>query len=382
MRSAIVRTLFAGLGLLSRVAFAQSVPLTQDSYVLPGAAGNYGIQQTINVGGPNAFQALAQFDLSTLPAGTTAANVSKATLVLYVKTVTAAGTINVSAANGSWTENGVNGNNAPVAGAAVASGVSVSSAGGYLYLDVTNAVKSWITTPISNNGFIITPNDGVVTAAFDSKESQTTSHAAELWITLGSQGPTGATGATGPTGAASSVAGPTGATGATGATGPTGAASSVAGPTGPTGPTGAKGATGSQGVSGATGSVGAAGATGASGPAGPTGAAGGAILTVGSTLSSPLANGATISGTSVLYVVNCNSSAPSVVTLPAATTTGQQILLVCTISDFSSQGLEAKTAGSDTLFDYGASTTGTQTAQYYAIQAISDGNHHWFIISD
>ncbi len=65
------------------------------------------------MGGSNAFQALVQFDLSALPAGTTAANVSKATLVLFAKTVTASGTVNVSTATSSWTESGVTGQNAP-----------------------------------------------------------------------------------------------------------------------------------------------------------------------------------------------------------------------------------------------------------------------------
>lgn len=74
--------------------------------------------QTVDVGGPSAFQGLVQFDLSTLPSGITSANVSKATVVLFVKAVNAAGTVNISAANGAWTESGVNGNNAPAAGAA------------------------------------------------------------------------------------------------------------------------------------------------------------------------------------------------------------------------------------------------------------------------
>jgi hypothetical protein len=257
------QTSWCALALLPAAAFAQSVPLTQDSYVLPGTAGNYGIQQTINLGGSNAFQGLVQFDLSTLPAGTTAANVGKATLVLFAKTVTAGGTINIGTANGSWTESGVNGNNAPTAGTAVASGVSVSTAESFLYVDATNAVKSWITTPASNNGFIITPNDGVLNIAFDSKESTSTSHPAVLEVTLIAVGAPGSTGATGPTGATGAI-GPTGAAGATGATGV-----GTSGATGPTGPTGA----GTQGATGSTGPTGAAGSTGATGPTGATGAA-------------------------------------------------------------------------------------------------------------
>jgi len=150
----------AGLLLIPCLLFAQALPLTQDSYVVPGVAANYGAQQTIDVGGPNALQSLVQFDLSPLPAGVTSANISKATLVLFVKAVSASGTINISAAIGSWAEFGVNGNNAPTPGSAVASDVTVSAAGNFLYVDATAAVKSWITTPGSNNGFILTPNDG------------------------------------------------------------------------------------------------------------------------------------------------------------------------------------------------------------------------------
>lgn len=230
----LFRVTLLGISLLPVAAMAQSVPLTQDSYVVPGTSANYGVQQNLSVSGSSAYQSLVQFSLSTLPAGTTAASISKATLVLFARTITAAGTVNISTANGSWTEAGVTGINAPTAGTAVASGVTVSTIGQFVYVDATAAVKSWITTPASNNGFLITPNDGVVNIQFDSKESTSTSHPAELWITLsssgaaGATGPTGPTGATGATGAGSAGAtGPTGATGSTGVTGATGVATST-----------------------------------------------------------------------------------------------------------------------------------------------------------
>lgn len=163
-------SLWICLAALPAAAWAQPAPLTQDAHVLPGSAGNYGAAQVLNVGGGGLYQTLIQFDLSTLPAGTTSANVSRATLVLFLRSVTASGTINVSTANASWTESAVNGNNAPTAGTTVASGVSTATAGSYIYVDATNAVKSWVTTPPSNNGFILTANDGTVSVAFDSKE--------------------------------------------------------------------------------------------------------------------------------------------------------------------------------------------------------------------
>jgi hypothetical protein len=235
MKSKIFARLLPGLAFLPVFAFAQSVPLTQDAYVLPGSGGNYGVQQSIAVGGANSLQSLVQFDLSTLPPGTLASSVGSATLVLFTKTVTTAGAMDISVAKGAWTENGVTGLNAPSASGSVASGVSVSTAGDYIYVDATAAVQSWITSPDSNNGFIITPASSL-NVTFDSKESTSTSHPAQLLITLITPGPAGATGSTGATGT-------TGAAGATGATG-------ALGPAGSTGANGATGATGSASIFG------------------------------------------------------------------------------------------------------------------------------------
>ena len=283
------------LVLLPAVAFAQGVLLTQDAWLVPGTSANFGNTATLSVGGAGSARALVQFDLTALPGGTTASNVSKATLTLFVNKVNEAGTIGISAANGAWTEAGVNGNNSPTAGATLASGVSVSTSGIYLSVDATAAVQSWL-NGTTNSGFLISPGDGMVNIALDSKENVTTSHPAVLSITLasagatgatGSTGVTGATGTTGPTGATGTagVTGSTGATGVTGATGPTGAngtagvagstgVTGVTGATGPTGATGTAGVTGSTGVTGVTGATGSNGTNGVTGPTGATGATG------------------------------------------------------------------------------------------------------------
>ena len=231
--------LLCGLLLLPAAVFAQSAPLVQDSYVAPGSTTNYGAATTPNVGGASNDQALVQFDLTPLPAGTTAGSIAKATLILFVTKLAAPGTVNFSVANGTWTESGVNGTNAPAVGASVASGVAINNGSDYVAVDATAAVQAWVTTPGSNNGFMITPNTvSGVSISLDSKESTTTSHPAILSITLmGIGGAAGATGATGPTGA-------------TGA-GTTGAA----GPTGPTG-VGINGTNGNNGATGATGPAG------------------------------------------------------------------------------------------------------------------------------
>jgi hypothetical protein len=297
MTNGSIRRLACGLMLSPCLMLAQLPTLTQDSYVVPGSASNYGPATSLSVGGATLNQALVQFDLTTLPGSVTASSVSKATLLLFVDRVVTAGTVNISVASGTWTESGVNGTNAPTAAASVASLVTVATASVYIAVDATTAVQNWINGNATNDGFIITPN-GSVSAYFDSKENSSTSHPAILSIVLsgsgGAAGPTGATGATGATGPAgitgSTGIGTTGVTGATGAMGPTGATGvgtagatgatgiGTAGPTGPTGSDGIRGATGPTGVAGITG------VTGVNGPAGPTGATGfGSAGPVGST---------------------------------------------------------------------------------------------------
>ena len=280
------RSLILALGLLPIIALAQDVPLTQDAFVIPGNATNNGSGAYLQVGGAALDQSLVQFDLSTLPVGTTSANVAKATLVLFTTAATTPGTVNIYVANGPWTESGVTGINNPSLGATVASSVSVAYANQYVYVDATAAVQAWLASPspTANNGFIITPNGGVY-VRFASKEATSSSHTAELTITLTNSGATGATGPQGATGLTGSngSAGATGATGATGAgtPGATGATgfSGTNGSTGATGATGntgfgAAGTTGATGFTGFNGSTGATGNTGNNGSAGTTGATG------------------------------------------------------------------------------------------------------------
>ena len=168
--------------MLPSVAKAQPTPLTQDSYVVPSSVINYGAAATINVGGPNGAQALVQFDLSALTAGST---VSKATLVLFVNKLGAAGSINVAeATNVAWSETTVNGLNAPSASTSIASLVPVATGSEYISVDVTQAVNDWLSGAVNNHGLVITAAAGI-NVAFDSKESTTTSHPAALTIQNG-----------------------------------------------------------------------------------------------------------------------------------------------------------------------------------------------------
>jgi hypothetical protein len=200
--------------------FAQVFPVTQDSYVVPGVPNNFGSAVNITVGSSSGL-GLVQFDLSQLPTNATGSSVQKATLTLFANHVSTPGTINVNAANGAWTEAGVNGINAPTIGAAVASNVSVPAGLQFVTIDVTATVQGWVNLPATNNGLIITAN-GSASVQFDSKESTNTSHPATLALILANTGTAGQAGPQGLTG----PQGPQGLAGAPGPQGPQGAAGS------------------------------------------------------------------------------------------------------------------------------------------------------------
>ncbi|HTC74836.1 MAG TPA: DNRLRE domain-containing protein, partial [Edaphobacter sp.] len=142
-----------GLAVLSAAgwpAFAVEATLVADAHVnsaLPTV--NSGAISNLNVGG--GYTALLQFDLSTLPAGTTAAQVSRATLRLYCNRMDTAGLVSVQPVSGSWGEYSVTFATLPSLGSA-AQVVSVSQAQTYVAVDVTGLVQGWVTAPSTNNG--------------------------------------------------------------------------------------------------------------------------------------------------------------------------------------------------------------------------------------
>jgi hypothetical protein len=209
----------------SGVAWATQATLTGDSFVSTSRpSSNFGGLSNLYVGNGNT--ALLQFDLSSLPAGTTAGQIAGATLRVYVNRVYTAGVVSMLPVISPWIESGVTSTTAPTLGTAAG---SFSITQGYIYVavDVTALVKGWVGTPSSNDGIAITASSASL--VLDSKENDETGHPAQLDITLsGPQGPagqvglTGATGPAGPTGS-QGIQGPAGPSGATGATGPVGA---------------------------------------------------------------------------------------------------------------------------------------------------------------
>jgi hypothetical protein len=249
---------------LSGPALATTSPVQADTFFSSAAKNtNYGDNVGLKVSATQS--ALVQFDLSTLPAGTEAADVEKASVLLWVNAVSMPGSMRVLAVTSAWSENSVTYNTRPTTAAVLAT-VTLPATEHYVVVDVTAQVKSWLANPGSNRGIEFVAV-GTTSFQLDSKENAGVSPTLDVTLLLdgapGAQGPKGDTG----------IAGPAGPAGVAGAAGP-------AGPVGPTGQIGATGATGIAGPVGATGATGApgamgpVGAPGAAGPAGPQGAAG------------------------------------------------------------------------------------------------------------
>ncbi len=185
-----LKTQFAVL-LLSAVclltgAYGQLTP-SGDSYTNTAATTtNYGAQKLLDV--ESTQTTFIQFDLTAIPAGYTSADITKASLKLYVNAVTTAGSFNVDYVNGTWTESTLDASNAPALGTTIAASVPLitKDKNQYILVDITAAVQAWLSG---------TPNDGIalvanspLNASFDSKENTTTSHPAELDIVFAGGG--------------------------------------------------------------------------------------------------------------------------------------------------------------------------------------------------
>ncbi len=257
----LVSLLIAISILLPSLSFAVEATLTDDAYTYSGsrtANTRYGTQPILSVrgapGGAALKRSFLKFDLSTLPAGTTGANVQKATLKLYVNKLTASGSFDIAKVTADWNETTVTDQTAPSVEGVVATGVGINQAKAFVTVDLTNLVIDWLNGAVPNYGIAILPNTEGTIVDFDSKESGTTSHEPRLEIVLrGVQGPPG-------------PQGPIGLTGAQGLQGLQG----VQGPEGPQGPQGQKGDTGDTGSQGVIGPQGLQGPAGPQGPPGPT----------------------------------------------------------------------------------------------------------------
>jgi hypothetical protein len=161
---------------------------------------NFGTKTTLGVVSPSQT-AFILFDLSSIPAGYTSANVAKASLKLYVNTAVTTGSFNVVLVNGSWTEKTLTANTSPALGTVIAASVPLSKANAhdYVIIDVTTAVDAWLNETQANDGIALVANSPL-SATFDSKENTTQSHPAELDIVFTGGGGGSITGITTGTG--------------------------------------------------------------------------------------------------------------------------------------------------------------------------------------
>ena len=224
-----VALLLAAAALSCVQAHASESTLLADTYVTTARPStNYGALSNLYVN--SAGTALLRFDLTAVPAGTTSAQVGRATLRVYVNRVNVPGTLTVSPVTAAWNEAAVTAQTLPP----LASAIDVEAAtdeGMFVVFDVTALVKTWVDTPATNFGVALTATSADV--VLDSKENDATAHPATLDITLAAGAGTGTVG----------PAGPQGPKGDTGAQGPAGVAGAdgAQGPAGPAGPQGLKG---------------------------------------------------------------------------------------------------------------------------------------------
>lgn len=245
-----ILALFAML-ITSRPASAVEALLLQDTYVDNGTTGgkpppngsNYGAGVDLRVfkGNGRIGRTFLKFSLATLPPGTLASDVSHARLRFWVNSnSTIAGAISLNPVITAWDEYTLKDTSTTsiAFGAPKLSELPVSSVSNFISIDVTAWIKAWLSGAMVNEGIEIEPSTSTTTLnlAFDSKESDQTSHEPRLEISLSRIGPAG-------------PQGPPGTPGASGASGPPG----PPGSTGPIGPAGSPGPQGPQGVAGPNG---------------------------------------------------------------------------------------------------------------------------------
>ena len=210
MKNKVALLLLTWLLLASCSVYATDATLIANTYISKSSPStNYCNDQTLHTGG-NAIS-LLQFDLSSLPAGTTATNVARANLILFLHSVTTPGAIQLYLVDRSWSPCTVTYHTAPtmLSPAFAEVPIEAGTSNDFLVVDVTTQVQNWLDAPNSNDGIAIlaATTSPSTTVQFDNKASTGTSHPARLDITLanGVPGPQGPQGLEGPPGPAPNV---------------------------------------------------------------------------------------------------------------------------------------------------------------------------------
>lgn len=224
-----------------KAVWATDAVLSDDTYTQNSVGLTKGSKSTMLVKqvGSTVDRSWVKFDLASL-GDTTAGEVNRATLVLWVTSVRTSASVEVHRVLADWSEKTLTEPTAPSIDPTIEDTLTFNTAekGNFVLADVTALVKKWLDGSAGVYGVALVATNAT-NVAFETKESKAGGHEPRLIVALQSGGATGPQGPPGPTG----PQGPQGLPGATGATGPTG----------PAGPTGATGATGSQGPAGTNG---------------------------------------------------------------------------------------------------------------------------------
>jgi hypothetical protein len=165
-----------------------------------------GATATVGTLHPGTTKTYINFQLSSsLPPATAAANVSKATLKLFLSPGTnPSGAIDIYPVTSPWTESTLATSPPNLSSTAFATGVAVGKTDQFLVVDVTQLVQQWLEGSanggLNNDGIALLADTSTTYAVFDSKESIFTSHEPRLEIVLVNSGPQGAQGVPGPPG--------------------------------------------------------------------------------------------------------------------------------------------------------------------------------------
>ena len=196
--TAIAFVLLAGVFVAPRAPAVEAL-LLHDTYVDNGTTGaeppnasNYGAGMDLRVfkGNGRIGRTFLKFSLETLPPGTIASDVTHARLRLWVNSKsTAAGSITLHPVTTRWDEYTLKDKATGdlTLGEPKLSDLPVETMNNFISIDVTNWVKAWLDGTLVNEGIAIEPSvtTDFLDLAFDSKESDGTSHEARLEISLG-----------------------------------------------------------------------------------------------------------------------------------------------------------------------------------------------------
>nr|UXE45409.1 hypothetical protein Hi04_10k_c4773_00024 [uncultured bacterium] len=157
-------------------------PPTADAYIT-------NISRAANFGGSSLLPVQLEtttyirLNLGAIPAS---AQISKATLRLYVNAVAVPGAFDVYAVNSKWDERSLTAANAPSLGASATGGRPIAitslSVNQFVLVDITSLAQAWLDGSITNYGVALALTSAEGSFAFDSKESK--GHYPELEVLL------------------------------------------------------------------------------------------------------------------------------------------------------------------------------------------------------